>query len=201
MQLASTLLQIQNLNIMNIKTILFSIIIMSILGISACSSSDDDDGTPTPSATYSCQHNKTAYLKLDLSTGASHEVMPDDNVTGGVAITTDNGADFTTLNIAFSNSTGAYSLVFEMSSVAGTGTHTVDVNAKTAFITLANAGYALTSLTVTFDELTDPRDNVLNPDVDFYAKSSGTFSGSYTEPISGNSITFTGSFCSDTIED
>lgn len=195
---SSTLRQLLNTCIMNIRIILLSAAIIGLFGTTSCNSGSDDDGSPTPS-TYSCPNNKSAYIKIDLSTGASYEVTAADNSSGSVAISREATGDKTIFNISFSNTAGVHGLSIDFGSVITAGTHTVDVAAQKPFITLSNTFYTLKTLTVTFDELTAPTDNPLNPDVDFYAKSSGTFSGSYDDPIDNTTKTFTGSFCSDTV--
>ena len=157
--------------------------------------SDDDGNTPDPITAYRCNGNLMASLAISAG-GTEYTSASGQAATGGVAIVKQNGTDQTRLDMGLITATGAVcNIKVVMGSIVTPGTYTV-TDEKDPVLIISNTGYPVKSVTVTFDELTNPRDNSISPDVDFYDKASGTFSGIY-ENEQGDDATFSGTFCSD----
>ena len=173
----------------------FTAVIVLLAGFTSCDPGDDDDDNPTPTVTYNCDGGRQAYLEMTID-GTLYAVPANANATGAVAVVTESGEDNTVLEMGMSLSNGdVFSIKIVLDGVVGTGAYS-PATTSNPYIIVKNTGYKIKNVTVSYDELTNRRDNVLNPDVDFYDKSSGTFSGVY-EDENGDNISFTGKFCAD----
>lgn len=169
--------------------------VMLLAGFASCDPGDDDDDNPTPTVTYDCEGGRQAYLEMTID-GTQYAVPANTNATGGVAVVTESGAENTRLDMGMSASNGdVFNIKIVLDGVVSTGAYS-PATTSNPFIVVKNVGYKIKNVTVSYDELNNRRNNDLNPDVDFYDKSSGTFSGVY-EDENGDNISFTGKFCAD----
>lgn len=183
---------------MKTKTSYITLAVSALLCLTyvSCDPPRDDDDNPTPTATYNCNGGRQAYMEIVIGSTTTHAPASGVSATGGVAIVKENGTDKTRLDMGFTNSTGnVFNLKVMMSNVVNTGTYTI-TDSQSPVIIVNNTGYSVKNMSVSFDELTNPRDNAINPDVDFYDKASGTFSGVYVDE-NNMDISFNGSFCAD----
>lgn len=179
------------------KRILYALMLsLGVLTITSCSSGSDDDDNPTPAVTYRCNNGAKAYLEFNIN-GTAYTPASGESATGGVAVITDNGTDKTLLDMGLLTSTGSvYNVKVLMTNVVTPGTYTITQANSPSLIIGNTGGYTIKSFTLTFDELTNPRGNNIDPDKDFYDKASGSFSGIYVDENNAD-VSFAGVFCSD----
>lgn len=180
------------------KRIFFAALSFGLFAITSCSprNSSDYDDNPTPAVTYRCNNGTKAYLEFNIN-GTAYTPANGESATGGVAVITDNGTDKTLLDMGLLTSTGSvYNVKVLMTNVATAGTYTITQANSPSLIISNTGGYTIKSFTLTFDELTNPRANNIDPDKDFYDKASGSFSGVYVDENNAD-VSFSGVFCSD----